>query len=451
MSLRTSLATKLVLAFWIVSMLGIVVVAVMAAAAAQRQLGNFARSQVADELAASLREYYERNGSWEEFPRSGLSGWGHRGARPIGEPAFVLYDQRGVIVRGSAPGMMFGRLSGPTTTIELVLAGEPIGTLQVASPGFGPGTVQSVLAGQLRLELLLAALAATAGSLIVGVVVARRLTVPIREISRASRSVARGNLEARVPVRSDDELGELASSFNLMQDDLSRLQEARRNMTADIAHELRTPLGVLLGNAEALRDGVLPATPERLDAIYSQAHRLSRLVEDLRTLSLGEAGELPMLPQKVELGRLVTDAVHRFEPQALASKIHLQIPDPIPPIELTADPDRIGQVLDILLSNALRHASTPGRVEISVQTEEETALIYVHDDGPGIPPEDLEHLFQRFHRSRDAQAEDTQGSGLGLVIAKSLVNAHGGSISVRSTSGSGTTFTVELPTKQPPD
>lgn len=445
MNPRRSLTAKLVLAFWLVSMLGIALVAVSAGVFAERQLGNFARSQAAQDLAADLTDYYAERGTWDSLPAGEFRRGGRHMPHRIGETPFVLYDRSGVVVLSSNPGLMIGMLRGPTTSIDLSLNGDPIGRLEVSSPGFGPGTVQGALATQLRQDLLLAALAATAGSLVVGIIVARRLTTPIKEVRRASQAVARGDMQAWVPVRSQDELGELASAFNQMQAELGQLQEQRRNMTADIAHELRTPLGILLGNAEALRDGVLPPTPERLDAIHDQARRLSRLVEDLRTLSLGEAGELPQHPQQLDLRRLISRAVERHRPHALGEQIEMVKSIPASEIVATVDPDRINQVLDILLTNAIRHADRPGTVEVSLARRDDFVRIRVRDDGVGIAENEMEHLFQRYYRARDSQSGDSPGSGLGLVIAQSLVRAHGGSISVKSYPGAGTTFQVEIP------
>lgn len=451
MNPRRSLTSKLVLAFWLVSMLGIALVAVLAGVFAERQLGNLARSQTAELLAAELTGYYAEQGSWQglSWPDS-LRGPRRMHGR-VGEPPFVLYDQNGRAILRSNPGLMTGMLSGPTTSIDLTLDGDPIGRLEVASPGFGAGTLQASLANRLRQNLILAALAATAGSLLIGVVVARRLTTPIQEVKRASQAVAQGDLQAWVPVRSQDELGELAAAFNQMQAQLGRLQEQRRNMTADLAHELRTPLGILLGNAEALRDGVLPPTPERLDAIHEQSRRLSRLVEDLRTLSLGEAGELPMHPQQVDLRGLISGAVDRHQPQAMSEQVEIGKSIPASEIVASIDPDRINQVLDILLSNAIRHAGRPGTVAVSLERDDDSIQIRVRDDGAGIPEDEIEQLFQRYYRAQGSQPGDSPGSGLGLAIAQSLVKAHAGSIAVESHPGAGTTFVVELPRHAPED
>ena len=290
-----------------------------------------------------------------------------------------------------------------------------------------------------------AALGATAVSLIIGVVLARSLTKPLQEMTRATQAVAQGDLAQQVPVRSDDELGKLATSFNQMSADLAQSRDLRRQMTADIAHDLRTPLSLILGHAEALSDGVLPPTPETFDVIHDEARRLNRLVEDLRLLSLAEAGELTLAVRPVSPRSLLERAVLAHTPAAQQKQVFLTLdaPDELP--EVIADPDRMAQVLDNLVSNGLRYTPENGRIHLTTQQTQAAIQLKVQDSGPGMSAEDLAHVFDRFYRGDKSRQRHEGGSGLGLAIAKSIVGGHNGRIWAESAPGQGATFIIELP------
>jgi signal transduction histidine kinase len=293
--------------------------------------------------------------------------------------------------------------------------------------------------------IFLAALGATAVSLIIGVVLARSLTKPLQEITQATQAVAQGNLAQQVPVRSDDELGRLATSFNQMSADLAKSRDLRRQMTADIAHDLRTPLSLILGHAEALSDGVLPPTPETFDVIHDEARRLNRLVEDLRLLSLAEAGELLLAVRPVPPRSLLERAVVVHSPTARQKQIELVLDTPPGLPEVVADPDRMAQVLDNLLANALRYTPQNGRIRLSAQQNHTAIHLKVQDSGPGMDAAELAHVFDRFYRGDKSRQRHEGGSGLGLAIARSIVVAHNGRIWAENAPGQGATFIIELP------
>jgi signal transduction histidine kinase len=282
-------------------------------------------------------------------------------------------------------------------------------------------------------------------SLLLGIFLARTLTRPIREITTATRAVAEGDLEHKVPVRSRDELGELATSFNLMSTKLAQSVNLRRQMTADIAHELRTPISVILGHTEAMHDGVLPPSEETYNIIRDEALRLERMVDDLRTLSRADAGELVFTYRPVSVQDLVDQAVKAYRPHASKKNINLHLetyPD-IP--EVNIDPDRMAQVLSNLLSNALRYTPQGGDITISARHTAGEVEIRVHDSGPGIESEELSNIFDRFYRADKSRQRESGGSGLGLAIAKSIVEGHGGRIWAESEQGEGTTIVIALP------
>jgi len=268
-------------------------------------------------------------------------------------------------------------------------------------------------------------------------------------LTAATRAVARGDLSQRVPVRRRDEVGLLAESFNTMTDDLQTARRQRQQMTADIAHDLRTPLSLILGHSEALADGVLEPTPERLEIIHDEAQRLEHLVEDLRTLSLADDGSLPLVPELVDpaafLERMVT--AHRPQAQERGVALDLEL-DPEAP-EVAFDLGRMSQVMDNLLSNALRNMSRGGSVTLGAEPAEDGLRLWVQDTGPGIAEEDLERIFDRMYRGDTSRQRDGSGSGLGLTIARSIVEAHGGRIWAESQYGEGARFVIALPLQQP--
>jgi two-component system OmpR family sensor kinase/two-component system sensor histidine kinase BaeS len=234
-----------------------------------------------------------------------------------------------------------------------------------------------------------------------------------------------------VPVNPADELGELGLAFNTMAASLERAERQRRDMTADIAHELRNPIAVLQANLEGVIDGVLPPTPENLTPLLDQTHMLTRLVDDLRTVALADAGQLGLQRENTDLLMLGRSAVAQFQSQANANGVSLSLEAPAGLPAAMVDPQRITQVLGNLLSNALRHtpAGSTTTLRLSLEPKPPSRVSFsVHDSGPGIPPEVLPHIFERFYRADQGRSRLDGGTGLGLTIAKQLVEAHGGTI-----------------------
>lgn len=272
---------------------------------------------------------------------------------------------------------------------------------------------------------------------------------PLRQIFGAIDSVADGDLSVRVPDDDSPQFGELIKRFNRMVADLERAGQQRRNLTADIAHELRTPLHLIQGNLEGILDGVYQPTPEHINATLDETRLLTRLVNDLQTLSLAETGQLPLHITRFLIADLIADLDTSFSSQAASLEIDLKTILSDTKQEITADYDRLNQVLSNLITNALRH--TPGGGTIFIETgaitgEARGVRISVRDTGSGISAEDLPFIFDRFWRGDKSRTGRTH-SGLGLAIAKQLVHAHGGKIEVKSDGlpGKGTTFTIELP------
>jgi two-component system, OmpR family, sensor histidine kinase BaeS len=295
-------------------------------------------------------------------------------------------------------------------------------------------------------QLISLAISALLG-IFLATVFARRLAQPLEAVSIAAKKMRGGDLSARAPVPPSNITGEpedLATNFNAMAESLERQERERKNMVADIAHELRTPIGVMQAKLEAIEDGVFPLSLEEIKKLSKQTQLLARLVQDLRTLSLADAGQLQLETRKFNLASKVREITSGFEPSAQQKRVKLEVRAP-EKLELHGDPDRIAQVLSNLLDNALRYTPEHGTVRISLQSSQNTARVTVSDSGQGLPPESLEHVFDRFYRVDESRNRSSGGSGLGLAIARTILELHGGKISVKNRLEGGAEFVCALP------
>jgi len=411
-------------------------------------------------LAPLFAEYYVQAGGWNgirvlvedwEWSSGPLQGHTPPGAEMMfnsGDERLLLLDADGRLVADSDPQGEPVRLLPASLGkgAPILVGGQRVGTLIFAS-GLGRLTsYQDTFLRQVNgLMLVMGGMAALA-ALVIGGFQARRIVAPVRALAEAARRVASGDLSQRIPVTSQDELGEMAAAFNTMAAELERQQELRHRAMTDIAHELRTPLSVLQIELESIEDGLTAPTPEVIAGLQTDVAHLRRMVEDLRMLSLADAGELQMEMEPVEMGGLIQDVVSRVQGAAHARDVTLVARLPDTPLPVVGDAQRLGQVLLNLLSNALQHTPPAGRVTVSGQrVGEHEVHVTVQDTGEGIPAEDLPHVFERFYRTDRARSRDTGGSGLGLSITRSLVEAHGGRVWVHSTEGQGSAFTFALP------
>jgi signal transduction histidine kinase len=452
-----SLRVRLTLALLITGLSGVIIVTVLVQRFTTTEFDNYVVEQDRTNFIADITAYYEVYGSWDDMRIA-------RGRLPVPsfsdtepqipppEPPtsfvrFMLIDQEGRVVipgKGYAPGQLVSE-ADMQRAAPIVLDDETIGYV-IADNGW-PGRSGLEEAYLDRINQLL--LVATGGALVLALVLsflfARTLSKPLREIATAIQSIAHGNLEQQVPVRSRDEVGQVAAAFNQMSANLARANRLRRQMTADIAHELRTPLSVVVGYLASLSEGLLKPNAEHFKIMHDEAQHLQRLVEDLRILSLADAGELPLNLQPVAPAELINLAAAAFSHQAEQRHIILVVHnDPDVPL-LHADPDRILQVLSNLLSNALRYTPEQGQITLASRADKNQIILSVQDTGPGIDPEHLPHIFERFYRADSSRHQEQNESGLGLAIARSIVEAHGGNITVQSTLGEGTTISMVFP------
>lgn len=286
-------------------------------------------------------------------------------------------------------------------------------------------------------------------ALILGGIFTRHIVAPLAEITGAAKGAIKGQSLKPVSVRGSTEMVELATSFNTMGETINRNRELRENMVADIAHELRTPLSVLQANIEAMQDGVLDKNNENLATLHQETVLLSRLVDDLGTLSLAESGQLRMHSIPTDIGDLSARVVDSMQTQFGAKRVRLEIDRSQDVPAVLVDPDRIEQVLRNLISNALHYTPEGGNVSVRLGKDGEGLTVSVADTGPGIAPEEMPKLFERFYRVDRSRTRSTGGTGLGLAIVKQLVEAHGGRVWATSEVGKGSRFFVHIPMTTP--
>lgn len=445
-----SLRSKLILAFLLVSLIVIALVAVFARWNTSTEFQRYVFDRNQENLLSVLETYYAREASWEgvedNFPRGPMP-FNAGQPQPMSVGEIVLLDADKNVVIGGRGYHKGDQLTDAQIADALPVEeeGEIIGYVVLRRDAFREQPIESAFIARLSQTLFLGSVVVVSIALLLGFFIARSLTQPLQQLTAATRQVAAGDLDVAVDVKSTDELGELAQSFNTMNQRLAQSRNLRRQMTADIAHELRTPVSVILGYADGLKDKVIPASDETFELIQEQAEQLEHLIDDLRTLTRVEAGELHLDLALCDPIPLVERTMAAFEHQAARHEValHLEAQGTVAPILI--DPDRFKQVLSNLLSNALQYTPTSGQITTTITSDEREVSLTVADTGPGIPPEDLDRIFMRFYRRDSSRSRDTGGSGLGLSIAKSLVERQGGHISVASEVGKGTRFTITLP------
>ncbi len=432
--------------------------------------------------AQRLAAFYAQRDSWagvepsfDEF---------ERGLRTERWQSVTLVDAEGRVVRSSRPGMPHGAVApllppapmdGPgrsagrdqlgeaqglmVQTVPIQLRGEQIGTLLIVYDGGGPRAfsfsdgAHGLIGAGVALATILLGLAAF---------FSRRISTPLSQMNAAATALAGGDMRVRVRPGLVREVADLAVSFNRMADALAVADQQRRQLTADVAHELRTPLSIIKGRLEGVQDGIYRADDDQIEGLLGEVALLERLIEDLRILALADAGQLAFYPEASDPARMVDDTVRSFAQQAEERGVALRAEVDAALPELTADPQRIAQVLSNLVGNALRHTPAGGAVTLAVTTDEgrlttdapsgavgvsgqPSFVFMVRDSGSGISAEDLPLIFDRFYRADRSRTRSSGGAGLGLAIARRIVEAHGGTIWAESAMGQGTTVHFTLP------
>lgn len=328
-------------------------------------------------------------------------------------------------------------------------AGMGLGQGPMMGEGQGGGTMSDFyrnFQATFNESLWIAVLAASLTALIVSLIFSQKILAPVRVMKNASRRIAEGHYDERVRSQGDDELSQLAGSFNQMAEQLEQIEDMRRRLIGDVAHELRTPLTAIKGSAEGLMDGVLPATEETFQQIHAESERLSHLVDDLQELSRVESRAVQMDIHPVELAAVIQTVIRRVRFQFDAKRVILTSRLPQNPIRILADEDRLVQIITNLIGNALQYTNENGTVTVSAEVDKNEARISVHDSGVGIPPEHLARIFERFFRVDKSRTRAQGGSGIGLTIAKHLVETQGGRIWAESAGeNKGSVFVVTLP------
>ena len=366
---------------------------------------------------------------------------------PAGGNPFTLVGSDQVVIYSNQPNEIGETLSKNTLSGAIVLKSnnQNIGWL-ILTPiqgNFTPNTPEATFLRNVNSATLVSALVAVLLALVLGGVLSFTMTRSLRELTDATVDIAKGTFGKVVRVRTKDEIGELATSFNQMSLELERATKARQQMTADIAHDLRSPLSVITGYAEALSDNKLPGNEEVYNILLQETKHLDRLVDDLRLLSLADTGELPLTRQPTSLEGLLERVAARHAVSSTQSQIELviDVAEDLPRVNV--DVERMSQVMDNLVLNAFRYTPQGGKVILSASARGDSVQIRVKDTGKGISVEDLPHIFDRFYRGDKSRPHDGE-SGLGLAIAKSIVEAHGGKIRVESQPGEGAEFIISL-------
>jgi signal transduction histidine kinase len=397
-------------------------------------------------IEGELSRYYYQQGSWEGI-QPFVEQWGNIHGQRI-----ILTDNQGTVIADSQ-GELLGELyqaDAPGRVVSFLWGGDAIGTLYTSpetSPRAGlapPPPSAPVLYLAIGRFFIWGGLVAVAVAVVLAFFLSRRTLAPVKALTSAAERLGRGDFSQRVQIKDKGELGELAQTFNSMAGDLERAEKLRQNMVADVAHELRTPLSNIQGYLEALRDGVMKPDKETIRSLYEEASLLSRLVDDLQELSLAEAGELKLVRQVEDIGGLIRQAVAAVEAQKKAKGLSLAVELPeLPPVNI--DSRRIGEVLRNLLENAVAHTGKGDTITVTARQLDRLVEISVTDSGEGIPAKELPNIFERFYRVDKSRARATGGSGLGLTIARRLVEAHGGRIEVQSEPGKGSRFAFTVP------
>jgi len=439
-----------------------------------RQYVSQGNTQYAQNVANELGSYYSTQQTWtgvQDVLPYLLRGMNDR---------LVIADSSGKVV-GDTDNQWLGQSAtsiGLVNGTSVAMNGRQIGSVYFLTSGTSGGMGQGMMGGmmgqgyrggagnvsnmmlstseqdflnQFNVSLLISGSVALIIALGIGLIITRQITRPVIALNYGAAQIRQGNLKHRVKVKSRDEIGALADSFNQMAESLENGEKERRRIISDIAHEMRTPLTVIDGTIDAILDGVFQPDKERLGTIKEQTQFLAHVISDLRDLSLADSGQLKLEPVATDIGELVQRKLTQLEVKAKEKGVGLKLVASQGTPQVYVDPARIEQVVTNLLTNAIRHTPAGGNISVTVRPAETNQLnrpglmVSVADSGEGIAHEHLSHIFERFYRVGESRSRDDGGAGLGLAIVKQMVLAHGGKVWAESEPGKGSTFFVVLP------
>lgn len=433
-----SLGTRLLLAFALVAVSSVLVLTGAALIGVDRgvQAGQQADHQrIADTTAAAAAVAYEAAGGWAGADLTRAIGIGDAASARL-----AILDATGSTVASTSPGMggMGMAMNSEAIVVPIIVHDAQVGSVKVMFPAMVTSRVLDIAWSW----ILIAAIVALIVAFAVSWMVTRLLVGPIRTMTEAARLFTAGDRQSRAQVRAPGELGDLAVAFNGMADEVVQSDRDRRNLTADVAHELRTPLAALQAGLEELRDGLTEPTPESLAGLHDQSLRLGRVVADLAELSAVETAGPSLEVAPVDLAQIALDELSLHEPQLRAAGLHTVV-NIAGPMTVRADSDRLHQAIGNLLANATRYCSPGDTLTVTLAAEHDRTALEVADTGPGIPASELPHIFERLWRGRAAQ--QIPGSGIGLALVREIITRHGGTVEATSSEGAGTKLTIRLP------
>jgi signal transduction histidine kinase len=456
-----SLKFRLLVAFLLVILVTIGTVFLFISLRTTGEIGRFEERHEKAHFARLLyvlTRYYSERGDWAGIQPQ-VEELGSLYGRRI-----VLTDKNGIVVADSQADLVGQPYHPPAAETALLLPSAPspprpflpppppvtesLGTLYIGPESSTEPSSPLYLSQSITQFIIWGCLIGGGAALVVTFILSRRILSPIKALTEAAKRFGQGDFSQRLESKDKGEMGELSRAFNSMAGDLERTEQLRRNMVADVAHELRTPLSNLKGYLEAVSDGMIKPDAKTFHSLNEEASLLSRLVDDLQELSLAEAGELRLDYQIGDIAELIKQTVAAMQTQAMTKGISVSIdlPDKLPAVNI--DSHRIRQVMRNLLENAVAHTAKGGSITVSASQQGKQVEVSVTDTGEGIPAEDLANIFERFYRVDKSRTRATGGSGLGLTIARRLVEAHGGQIKVQSELGKGSRFSFTLPVSQ---
>jgi signal transduction histidine kinase len=453
--LKRSILFKMIFAFLVVSLITVGLLVASASYNTGKVFDTYLMEKDQESITNHFAQYYTQHGSWDGVAATLDSLYTTLKVTEgdAKHPSFSLADSQDiVIISGGYYNVGDQLLQNDKKDSQVIrIDGKVAGYLVFRRPMPRPNPGPNGFIERVNTRLILSGVAALVFALLLGIVISRIFTRPIRDLTDAARKVANGNLKQQVVVRSSDEMGELTVVFNDMTAKLSQLIDSRKQMTADIAHELRTPISVILGHAEGIHDGVLEASPETIEIIRHESIRLEKLVNDLRVLALSDAGELKLAPLPSSPVSLLQTVHNIFRYKAQSKEIELELDYPEQISDVMIDTDRMVQVFSNLVENALRVTPRGGVIRLKAIEQDHQVEFIVSDTGPGLPEGESDKIFDRLYRTDQSRQRDQGGSGLGLAIARTLVEQQGGKIWAESVPGEGASMHIQLPTYTRPN